>query len=41
MKTNANEETYAEANYENAVIYLLEQLGYTRYYGPGNHEVIP
>ena len=25
--------TYTEANYENAVIYLLEQLGYTRYYG--------
>ena len=26
--------SYTEANYENAVIYLLEQLGYTRYYGP-------
>ena len=26
--------TYTEANYENAVLYLLEQLGYTRYYGP-------
>ena len=23
-----------EANHENTVIYLLEQLGYTRYYGP-------
>lgn len=26
--------SYGEKNYENAVIYLLEQLGYTRYYGP-------
>jgi len=26
--------SYTEANYENAVISLLEQLGYTRYYGP-------
>ena len=26
--------SYTEANYENAGIYLLEQLGYTRYYGP-------
>lgn len=26
--------SYTEANYENAVIYLLEQLGYRRYYGP-------
>lgn len=25
---------YNEANYKNAVIYLLEQLRYTRYYGP-------
>ena len=25
--------SYTEANYENAVIFLLEQLGYTRYYG--------
>lgn len=30
---------YAEKNYENAVIYLLEQLGYTRYYGPEHNEV--
>ena len=28
---------YTEANYENAVIYLPEQLGYMRYYGPGNN----
>lgn len=26
--------SYGEKNYENGVIYLLEQLGYTRYYGP-------
>ena len=25
--------SYTEANYENAVIYLLEQLGYTYYSG--------
>ena len=25
---------YNESNYENAVLYLLEQLGYPRYYGP-------
>ena len=30
---------YTEANYENAVIYLLEQLGYTRYYGPDSNKV--
>ena len=30
--------SYTEANYENAVIYLLEQLGYTRCYGPDNNE---
>ena len=30
---------YGEKNYENAVIYLLEQLGYTRYYGPDKNEV--
>lgn len=36
-KDKQNEEptmSYTEANYANAVIYLLEQLGYTRYYGP-------
>lgn len=26
--------SYIEKNYENGVIYLLEQLGYTRYCGP-------
>ena len=31
--------TYTEANYENAVLYLLDQLGYTRYYGPDDNEV--
>ena len=25
---------YTEANYENAVIQLIEQLGYTHVYGP-------
>ena len=33
--------TYTEANYKNAVILLIKQLGYTYYYSPGNHEVIP
>ena len=31
--------SYTEANYENAVIYLLEQQGYTRYYGSDDNEV--
>ena len=31
--------SYTEANYENGVLYLLEQLGYTRYYGPDHNEV--
>ena len=31
---------YNEANNENAILYLLEQLGYTRIDEPGNHEVI-
>ena len=30
--------SYTEANYENTVIYLLEQLGYTRNYGPDKSE---
>ena len=25
---------YTEANYENAVVQLIEQLGYTHVYGP-------
>ena len=33
--------SYTEANYENGVIYLLEQLGYTRVYGLENNEVEP
>lgn len=41
MKTKVNEETYAEKNYENAGLYLLEQQGYTRIDEPSNHEVIP
>ena len=32
--------SYTEANYENAVICLPEQLGGTHYYGPGNNGVI-
>ncbi len=31
--------TYTEANYENAVLCLLEQLGYMRYYEPDDNEV--
>lgn len=31
--------SYGEKKYENAVLYLLEQLGYTRYYGPDDNEV--
>ncbi len=33
--------TYTEANYENVVLYQLEQLGYTRIDEPGYHEVKP
>lgn len=32
MKTKADEETYAERNYENAAIYLLEPLSFARIY---------
>ena len=31
--------SYGEKNYENAVIYLLEQLGHMCYYGPDRSEV--
>ncbi|MBP5584852.1 MAG: type I restriction endonuclease subunit R [Lentisphaeria bacterium] len=34
MANQAAQESYTEKNYENAVLYLLEQLGYTYYYGP-------
>ena len=33
--------SYTEANYENAVIYLLEQLGYTHVCGLPLNEVKP
>ena len=33
--------SYTEANYENAVIYLLDQLGYTHYYCSDDNEVEP
>ena len=39
MKNLADKETYEEKNYANAVIYLLEQLGSTRCYGPDKNEV--
>ena len=34
MANQAGKETYEEKNYENAVILLIKQLGYTYYYGP-------
>lgn len=34
MVNQAAQESYTEKNYENAVVHLLEQLGYTRCYGP-------
>ena len=34
MVNQAAQESYTEKNYANAVIYLLEKLGYTHYYGP-------
>ena len=39
MANRADKETFEEKNYENAVLYLLEQLGYTRIDEPGYHEV--
>lgn len=41
MANQADKGTYEEKNCENAVILLIKRLGYTYYYGPGNHEVIP